>query len=132
MHAIGGFHDHWRSLLAVLHVYRAEPVLRQRMLDAMRTRKTAQLERQRSSRVILLVHRQETMRFLGFPVVRYIDINDSEEVLRAIQITAADIPLDIVMHTPGGLVLAALQIARAIHEHKAKGYGVCAALRDVG
>jgi ClpP class serine protease len=97
-----------------------QPVLRQRMLDAMRTRKIAQLERQRNSRVILLVHRQETMRLLGFPLVRYIDINDSEEVLRAIQMTDEEVPLDIVLHTPGGLVLAALQIARAIHEHKAK------------
>ena len=60
-----------------------QPVIRQRMLDAMRMRKIAQLERERSSRVILLVHRQETMKLLGFPVMRYIDINDSEEVLRA-------------------------------------------------
>jgi ClpP class serine protease len=97
-----------------------QPVLRQRMNDAMRARKIAQLETQRNSRVILLVHRQETMRFLGFPLVRYIDINDSEEVLRAIQMTDEDVPLDIVLHTPGGVVLAALQIARAIHEHKAK------------
>src|SRR3977135_3030951 len=97
-----------------------QPVLRQHMLDAMRTRKIAHVEKQRNSRVILLVHRQETMRFLGFPLMRYIDINDSEELLRAIQMTDDDIPLDIVLHTPGGLVLAALQIARAIHEHKGK------------
>ena len=97
-----------------------QPVLRQRMMDAMRTRKIARLESQRNSRVILLVHRQETMRLLGFPIARYIDINDSEEVLRAIQMTDDDISLDIVLHTPGGLVLAALQIARAIGEHKAK------------
>jgi ClpP class serine protease len=97
-----------------------QPVLRQRMMDAMRTRKIARLESQRNSRVILLVHRQETMRFLGFPIARFIDINDSEEVLRAIQMTDDDVALDIVLHTPGGLVLAALQIARAIHEHKAK------------
>jgi ClpP class serine protease len=48
-----------------------QPVLRQRMMEAMRTRKIAQLERARNSRVILLVHRQETMKFLGFPVMRY-------------------------------------------------------------
>lgn len=97
-----------------------QPVIRQRMLEGMRMRKIAQLERKRNSRVILLVHRQETMRFLGFPVVRYIDVNDSEEVLRAIQMTDDDIPLDIILHTPGGLVLAALQIAGAIHDHNAK------------
>jgi ClpP class serine protease len=90
------------------------------MLDAMRARKIAQLEGQRHSRVILLVHRQETMRLLGFPIMRYIDINDSEDVLRAIQMTDDDVPLDLVLHTPGGLVLAALQIAKAIGDHKAK------------
>jgi ClpP class serine protease len=97
-----------------------QPVLRQRMLEAMRTRKIAQLEAARNSRVILLVHRQETMRFLGFPVARYIDINDSEDVLRAIQMTDDELPLDIILHTPGGLVLAALQIAWAIREHAGK------------
>jgi ClpP class serine protease len=89
------------------------------MLDAMRMRKIAQLERKRNSRVILLVHRQETMRLLGFPLVRYIDVNDSEQVLRAIQLTDQEVPLDIVLHTPGGLVLAASQIARAVRDHKA-------------
>src|SRR6202047_249850 len=97
-----------------------QPILRQRMLEAMRVRKISQIESQRNSRVILLVHRQETMRLLGFPVARYIDINDSEEVLRAIQMTDEDVPLDLVLHTPGGLVLAALQIAKAVRDHKAK------------
>jgi ClpP class serine protease len=97
-----------------------QPVLRQSMLEAMRTRKIALLERKRGSRVILLVHRQETMRLLGFPVVRYIDVNDSEQVLRAVHMTDPEVPLDIVLHTPGGLVLAAIQIARAIRDHKAK------------
>jgi ClpP class serine protease len=97
-----------------------QPMLRQQMLEAMRTRKISQIERERKSRVILLVHRQETMRFLGFPIARYIDINDSEDVLRAIQMTDDDVPLDLVLHTPGGLVLAALQIAKAVREHKGK------------
>jgi ClpP class serine protease len=97
-----------------------QPVLQRKMLEAMRTRKISQIERERKSRVILLVHRQETMHLLGFPIARYIDINDSEEVLRAIQMTDDDVPLDLVLHTPGGLVLAALQIAKAVREHKGK------------
>jgi len=97
-----------------------QPALHRRFLDSMRTRKIAQIERKRGTRVILLVHRQETMSLLGFPLMRYIDVNDSEEVLRAIQMTGDDVPLDIVLHTPGGLVLAALQIARAIQAHKGK------------
>src|SRR3979490_1909866 len=97
-----------------------QPMLRQRMLEAMRVRKLGQLESERKSRVILLVHRQETMRLLGFPVARYIDINDSEEVLRSIQMTDEKVPLDLILHTPGGLVVAALQIAKAVRDHKAK------------
>lgn len=97
-----------------------QPVLQRRWLEAMRTRKIAQIEEKRGSRVILLVHRQETMSLLGFPLLRYIDVNDSEEVLRAIHLTDPKMPLDIVLHTPGGLVLAALQIARAIEAHEGK------------
>src|SRR6476661_328700 len=109
------------GLLWLFFVFSAiQPVLQQKMLEAMRTRKISQIERERKSRVILLVHRQETMRLLGFPVARYIDINDSEEVLRAIQMTDEKVPLDLILHTPGGLVLAALQIAKAVRDHKAK------------
>src|SRR3979490_1692425 len=85
-----------------------QPVIKQRMLEASRQQMLARLERRRGSRMILLVHRQETMSFLGFPIMRYIDVNDSEEVLRAIHLTDPAVPLDIVLHTPGGLVLAAL------------------------
>ncbi|MGH9810378.1 MAG: SDH family Clp fold serine proteinase, partial [Terriglobia bacterium] len=61
------------DLFWVFFVFSAlQPLLRQRMLEAMRTRKIARLERQRNSRVILLIHRQETMRLLGFPLARYI------------------------------------------------------------
>jgi ClpP class serine protease len=97
-----------------------QPLIRQRMIVAMRTRKLAQFEKKRGSRVILLVHRQETMSFLGFPVMRYIDVHDSEEVLRAIHLTDPDVPIDLVLHTPGGLVLAAIQIARAIRDRKGR------------
>jgi ClpP class serine protease len=97
-----------------------QPVIKQRLLEASRRRLIALIERERKSRVVLLVHRQETMSFLGFPVFRYIDINDSEEVIRAIHLTDPEIPLDLVLHTPGGLVLAATQIARAVFKHTGK------------
>ena len=97
-----------------------QPLMRQRFLEAARQKMIAKIEKKRGSRVILLVHRQETMSFFGFPVMRYIDINDSEQVIRAIHLTDPDVPIDIILHTPGGLVLAALQIAKALKRHKAK------------
>lgn len=97
-----------------------QPVITKRMLEYSRQRLIAKIEHDRGSRVILLVHRQETMNFLGFPVFRYIDVNDSEEVIRAIHMTDGDMPIDLILHTPGGLVLASLQIAQAIKKHKGK------------
>ncbi len=97
-----------------------QPVLKQRMLEASRKRLLARIETERQSRVVLLVHRQETMSVLGFPLFRYIDVNDSEEIIRAVHLTDPEMPLDLVLHTPGGLVLAATQIARAVFKHNGK------------
>ncbi len=97
-----------------------QPMFRQRLLEASRARMLSRLEKQRGSRVILMVHRQETMSLLGFPVLRFIDIHDSEEVMRAIYLTDPDTPIDLVLHTPGGLVLASMQIARAMRRHRGK------------
>jgi ClpP class serine protease len=97
-----------------------QPIVRQRMLDRSRTRLIRELERQRKSRVIGLVHRQETMMLLGFPLARFITIEDSEEVLRAVQMTDPDVPIDLILHTPGGLVLASEQIANALVAHRGK------------
>jgi ClpP class serine protease len=97
-----------------------QPVLRKWWLDSQRMRAFHALEKKRESRVIGLIHRQETMAFLGVPVARYIDIEDSEAVLRAIQLTDPSVPIDVILHTPGGLVLAASQIADALSAHPSR------------
>jgi ClpP class serine protease len=97
-----------------------QPVIRQKMLEASRLRLLSRMERARKSRVIALVHRQETMSLLGFPLMKYIDVNDSEDILRAIKLTDPDVPIELIVHTPGGLVLAAGQIAHALRRHRAK------------
>jgi ClpP class serine protease len=97
-----------------------QPVIKQRLLEDSRQRLLALIERKRKSRVILLVHRQETMSLLGFPIMRYLDIDDAEQVMRACELTDPKVPLDLVLHTPGGLMLAATQIARALRNHEGK------------
>jgi ClpP class serine protease len=67
-----------------------------------------------------MIHRQETVGFLGVPLFRFIDIDDSEAVLRAIRMTPDETPIDLILHTPGGLVLASEQIAYALQHHPAK------------
>lgn len=97
-----------------------QPVIRKKLLDASRLRLLTKFEKRRGSRTIALVHRQETMALLGFPIMRYIDVHDSEEILRAIKLTGPDMPIDLIVHTPGGLVLAAAQIATALRRHAGK------------
>ena len=97
-----------------------QPVIKHRMLAAARTKAISKIEKENGSRVILLVHRQESMALLGFPLVRYISIQDSEQVLRALRLTDPKVPIQLVLHTPGGLVLASVQIARAIKRHEGK------------
>lgn len=100
-------------------VYSLVPILRQRSLETARVRLIQRLQRQRNSRVIVMIHRQESLSLLGIPLTRFINIEDSEEILRAFRLTPEGVPIDLVLHTPGGLVLASEQIAHAIRRHHA-------------
>lgn len=102
-------------LYIVLH-----PQLQLRALTSARLRLLREIERKYGWRVITLIHRQERMGFLGFPIYRYIDIEDSEAVIRAIRSTPPNQPIALILHTPGGLVLAASQIAMALKRHPGK------------
>lgn len=96
------------------------PMLKQKQIEATRLKVMHNFERKRKSRVITMIHRQDTFSLLGMPVSRYISIEDSEQILRAIRMTPLDMPIDLILHTPGGLVLASEQIARALVRHEAK------------
>ena len=96
------------------------PMAQRNYLQAARKRVLARLGKSRGTQVITLIHRQETISFLGIPLARYIDIDDSEQVLRAIRRADRDVPIDIILHTPGGLALAATQIAMALKAHPAQ------------
>src|SRR3954469_10234518 len=112
----------WVLLIVIVIVFLTviAPLMRQRALVATRARRLSALQRQRGTQVITMIHRQEQIGLLGVPLVRFIDIDDSEQVLRAIRLTPDDTPIDLVLHTPGGLVLAAEQIAHAVRAHPAK------------
>jgi ClpP class serine protease len=92
------FHIFWIFIM----IAALTPVIQRHMLEAGRLRFLKKLERKRKSRFIALIHRQETMKLLGFPIMRYIDIEDSEELMRAIHLTDEDVPIDLILHTPGG------------------------------
>lgn len=93
------------------------PMVQRRYLEQSRRALLVKMGKKRKSVVVTLIHRQEILSFLGIPLARYIDIDDSEQVLRAIRTTPKDVPIDLILHTPGGLALAATQIALALKAH---------------
>ena len=97
-----------------------QPAVQRQVLLMQRRRALAKISRERQATVITLIHRQETMSLLGFPLVRYIDIDDAEGVLRAINETPSGQPIEIILHTPGGMVIAARQIATALADHEGR------------
>src|SRR5438034_2208918 len=96
------------------------PLYQKQMLELRRNRAFHGFQQARRTRLSTMIHGQDTMSFLGFPMARYIDIEDSEQVLRAVRLTPSDMPIDFLLHTPGGLVLAAEQIAFALKRHQGK------------
>ncbi|WP_332450787.1 SDH family Clp fold serine proteinase [Methanoculleus sp.] len=113
--------EFWTVLLVAFFLLLfAVPFVQQQITRARRLRAIRDLEAERRTRVIALIHRQERVAFFGIPFYRYIDINDSEEILRAIRLTYPEMPIDFIVHTPGGLVLSSEQIAMALRRHKGK------------
>lgn len=103
----------WFLLLIILFT----PSWQHRALKMARLRLISEIEKRYGFRVITLIHRQERVSFFGIPIYRFIDIEDSEEVIRAIRSTPPDKPIALIVHTPGGLVIAAAQIAMALKRH---------------
>ncbi|NJE02451.1 ATP-dependent Clp protease proteolytic subunit [Thermococcus sp. JdF3] len=96
------------------------PQMQYRSLQLARARLLKRLSEKRKSTVITMIHRQESIGLFGIPFYKFISVEDSEEVLRAIRSAPKDRPIDLIIHTPGGLVLAATQIAKALHDHPAE------------
>jgi ClpP class serine protease len=97
-----------------------QPLLMGRLYAARRAQALRNIEKQHGTRVITMIHRQEKRSLFGFSVARYIDLEDAQTIIAAITETPDDVPIDLIIHTPGGLVLAAMQIARAVEAHPAK------------
>lgn len=97
-----------------------QPWVEARLLAMQRAKAIRVIEKSQGSRVITMIHRQEKRSLLGFPLTRYINLEDAQSIIAAVKETPKDVPIDLVLHTPGGLVLAAMQIARAVEAHPAK------------
>ena len=96
------------------------PLLGRWLLQFRRAGALQRLGRARGSRAIALIARRETYRVLGVPILRQGAIDGPEQVLRAIRRTPGAQPIDLVLHTPPGVALAAEQIAHALIRHPSR------------
>ncbi len=87
--------------MAVLHPVEPAALGRAAAAAARRAQALRALEKRNGSRAITLIHRREGFAILGIPFDGYIDIDDSEAVIRAIELTGRQVPIDLVLHTPG-------------------------------
>ncbi len=110
----------WTILTYIFLLLFLWPQIKHRMLQSERLKLIRNIEEKTNSKVVTLIHRQERISLFGIPFYRYIDIEDCEQILRAIRMTPPDKPITLIVHTPGGLVLAATQIALALKSHPAK------------
>jgi ClpP class serine protease len=110
----------WDAIWIFFILASLQPAVQKQLLMASRRRLLARIARRRDSTVITIIHRQETVSLLGIPIARYIDIDDAQTVLKAIRQTPRGRGIEVILHTPGGLVLAASQIARALRDHDGK------------
>lgn len=76
------------------------------------------LERERGTKVITMIHKKELWTEPGEDPE--IGIEDTVKVLMEIQKTPPDKPIDMIIHTPGGYAVAAQMMAMAIKFHPAK------------
>ena len=106
----------WLAFLALA----LQPLLMGRWFTMQRLRAIRTVEQKNGTRVITMIHRQEKRSLLGMAVAQHIDLEDAQTIIAAIKETPPQLPIDLVLHTPGGLVLAAMQIARAVEAHPAK------------
>jgi len=115
---LDGFADFlWLFFILWMFLTFITPQMRYSTLRRARANIIRSLEVAYNSKVITLIHRQERISLFGIPIYKFIDIEDSEEVLRAIRSTPPDKGIMLIIHTPGGLMLAASQIALALKRH---------------
>jgi ClpP class serine protease len=109
------------TLLWILFLALAlQPFLMGHWYGVRRAQAIRAIEAAHGTRVITMIHRQEKRSLFGMAVARHIDLEDAQTIISAIKDTPRDVPIDLILHTPGGLVLAAMQIARAVEAHPAK------------
>ena len=89
----------WDAIWIFLILSSLQPLVQKQLLALSRRRMLRLIAARRDATVITLIHRQESISLLGFPLMRHIDIDDAESVLKAIRGTHPGKTIEIILHT---------------------------------
>lgn len=75
-------------------------------------------ERETNSKVLFLIHQKKEIGLFGIPFYNYLKIYDAHKLLSDLETIPKEKNITIIIHSPGGELLAGIQIAKALKEWK--------------
>lgn len=84
------------------------------------TKAIEEYEKKNNVKVLYLVHRKKTIGLFGLPVYEYLEVYDSHRLLSELRRVPVDKDIVLIIHSPGGELLAGVQIAKIFKEWKGK------------
>src|SRR4029078_4382828 len=115
----------------VIALMALQPLLMGRWYAMRRAQAIRAVEKEHGTRVITMIHRQERRSFFGFAVSRHIDLEDAQTVIAAIKDTPEDTPIDLIFHTPGGIVFSSDANRPRRRSPPGESHRLCSSLCDV-
>ena len=103
----------------ILAVLVLTPALQMGVLELRRQTARRRLSRAHGSHVITLVHRLETVAIAGLPVIRFVLLEQELELVGSIDSLPPDVPIDLILHVPAGVVTGGAAIAAALDRRTA-------------
>lgn len=84
------------------------------------TKAIEEYEKEKNTKVLYLVHRKRTIGLFGLPVYEFLEVYDSHRLLSELRKISIDKDITLIVHSPGGELLAGVQIAKIFKEWKGK------------
>jgi len=95
-------------------------LVRQFLVDYHIKQLISDYEKTHNARVFYFIHRKRSLGIFGISLYEYLEVYDAHRFLRDLKSVPENRNLVIIIHSPGGELLAAMQIAKVLKEWKGK------------
>jgi len=95
-------------------------IVSQFMVDYQLNTIVSQYEKKYNAKIFYFIHRKKNLGIFGIPLYEYLEVYDAHRFLRDLRSVPQDKNLVIILHSPGGELLAAMQIAKVLKDWKGR------------